>query len=154
MVRFYDFSWYELDMTQSAPIFLFLEQHQPLFRVGFPSYLLLLALYPVVFERWIIGRISACDLGEACNRGFIGLDQFGLPFLERPVAVTPEVASFHPFTAFVRVSAFGPDPQHLPLGMTHFLEDIFGCTVSVVIRPSPYDWVECPYNFHMCVYTQ
>ena len=44
MVRFYGFSWGKLDMTQSALISLFLEQHQPLFRVGFPSHLLLLTL--------------------------------------------------------------------------------------------------------------
>jgi hypothetical protein len=61
MVRFYDFSRDKLDTTQSAPIFLSLEQHQPLFRVGFPSYLSLLPLYPVFLERRVIRRISPCD---------------------------------------------------------------------------------------------
>ena len=124
MVRFYGFSRNKLDSTQSAPIFLSLEQHQPLFRVGFPSYLSLLALYPVFLERWIIGGISPCDLDEAGDRGCIGLDQFRLSFLECPVAVAPKVASFHPFTAFVRVSAFRPYPQHLPLGMSNLLKDV------------------------------
>ena len=78
MVRFYGFSWNKLDMTQSAPIFLLLEQHQPLFRVGFPSYLSLLPLYPIFLERWIIGGIPACDLDEAGDRGCVGLGQFRL----------------------------------------------------------------------------
>jgi hypothetical protein len=78
MVRFYGFSWYKLDMTQSAPIFLSLEQHQPLLRVGFPSYLSLLALSPVAPECGIIGRTAAYDFDKAGNRGCIGLDQFCL----------------------------------------------------------------------------
>ena len=157
MVRFYGFSRYELDMTQSAPIFLFLEQYQPLFRVGFPSYLSLLPLCPIALERWVIGGVPPCDFGEACDRGCVGLDQFRLSFfLERPVAIAPKVARFYPFTAFVWVSAFGPFPQHLPLGVSHFLKGIFGCAVSVVVRPSSYDWIECLDYFHssgllMCV---
>ena len=157
MVRFYGFSRDELDSTQGAPIFLSLEQHQPLFRVGFPSYLSLLALYPVFLERWVIGRISPCDFREAGNRGCIGLDQFGLSFLvECPVAVTLEVAGFHPFTSFLRMSAFRPYPKHLPLGMSNLLKDLFGCTVSVVVCPSSYHRIERPNDLHcqgllMCV---
>ena len=156
MVRFYGFSWNKLDMTQSASISLPLEQHQPLLRVGFPSYLLLLALFPVFLERWIIGRVPACDLGEASDRGFIGLGQFCFSFMESPVAIAPKVASFHPFTAFVWVSAFCPYPQHLPLGMSDFFTDILGCAVSVVVCPSSYDWIERLDNLHsrgllMCV---
>src|SRR6266446_2737636 len=60
------------------------------------------------------------------------------------MAIIPKVACFHPFTAFVWVSAFCPVPEHLPLGMFHFSEDIFGCRVSVVIRPSPYRPTVCP----------
>ena len=149
MVRLYGFSRYKLDSTQGAPIFLSLEQHQPLFRVGFPSYLSLLALYPILLERWVIGRISPCDFRETGNRGYIGLDQFRRAFfLECPVAIAPKVASFHPFTAFIWVSAFRPYPEHLPLGMTNLLEDLLGCAVSVVVCPSSYNWIERLNNFH------
>ena len=157
MVRFYGFSRNELDSTQGAPIFLSLEQHQPLFRVGFPSYLSLLALYPVLFERWVIGGISPCDLGEACDRGCIGLDQFCLSFpVECPVAVALEGADYPPFTSFLRMSAFCPYPKHLPLGMSNLLKDMFGCTVSGVVCPSSYHRIERPNNLHcqgllMCV---
>src|SRR5262245_40810217 len=157
MVRFHVFSWYELDATQSAPIFLSLEQHQPLFRVGFPSYLLLLALYPVFLERWVIGRVPPSDFREAGNRGFVGLRQFRPSIrMECPVAVISAVACLHPSTAFIWVSAFCPYPEHLPLGMSDFVKDILGCTVSVVVRPSPYDWIERLYYLHctgllMCI---
>ena len=83
-----------------------------------------------------------CDFGEADDRGFVGLGQCCLPFPECPIAVAPAIACFHPFTAFSRVSAFRPDPEHVPLSMSSLLEDMFGCTVSVIIRPSPYDGVE------------
>jgi hypothetical protein len=143
MVRLYGFSRYKLDSTQGAPIFLSLEQHQPLFRVGFPSYLSLLALYPVLFERWVIRRISPYDFSETGDRGLVGLSQFGLSIrMQCPVAVTLEVACFHPGATFIRVSALCPVPEHLPLGMSDFLEDSFGCTVSVIVRPSAYDGVE------------
>ena len=99
MVRLYGFSRYKLDSTQGAPIFLSLEQHQPLFRIGFPSYLSLLALYPVLFERWVIRRISPCDFRETGNRGCIGLDHFRLLCIKRPVAVAPKIASFYPCTS-------------------------------------------------------
>ena len=136
-------SRYELDSTQSAPIFLSLEQHQPLFRVGFPSYLSLLALYPIFLERWVVGRISPSDFGEAGDRGFVGLDQFCLRFImECPIAIFPEVPCFYPLTSFLRMTAFCPYPQHLPLGMSDLLEGSLGCTVSVVICPPSYDWVE------------
>ena len=117
-------------------------QYQPLFHVGFPAHLSLLSLSPVLAQSWVIRRISSYDLDEAGNGGCIGLDQFGLPFPKCPVAVAPEVARFHPCTAFVRVSAFRPAPEHVPLGMLNLLEDVFGCTVPVVIRPSPYTGVE------------
>ena len=143
MIRFYAFSRYEWDVTQSASVSLFLVQHQPLFRVGFPSHLLLLALRPVLAQRWVIGGISPCDLREAGDRGCVGLHQFRLSFPECPITVVPKIAGFHPFPAFVRVSAFRPRPEHLPLGMSNLLEDVFGCTVPVIIRPSPYDRVEC-----------
>jgi len=157
MVHLYGFSRYELDSTQSAPIFLSLEQHQPLFRVGFPSHLLLLALCPVFLERWVIGRISSYNFGEAGDWGFIGLDQFGLSwFMECPVAIAFEVACPHPSTAFLRVSAFRPVPKHQPLGMSNLFEGFAGCTVAVVICPSPYNWVELLDYFHcrgllMCI---
>jgi hypothetical protein len=48
MIRFYAFSCYERDATQSASVSLLLVQYQPLFRVGFPSHLLLLPLCPVL----------------------------------------------------------------------------------------------------------
>jgi hypothetical protein len=143
MIRFYAFSGYERDSTQSASVSLLLVQSQPLFRVGFPSHLLLLALCPVLAQGWVVGRTSSFDLGEAGNQGCVGLDQLCLLFPECPGAVAPEIACFHPFTAFVRVSAFRPGPEHLPLGVSGFLEDVFGCAVPVVIRPSPYDGVEC-----------
>ena len=79
MIRFYVFSRYKWDGTQSASISLSLVQHQPLFRVGFPSHLLLLALHPVVAQSWVIGRVSPCDLREAGDRGCIGFDQFAFP---------------------------------------------------------------------------
>jgi hypothetical protein len=157
MVRFYAFSGYELDVTQGAPIFLSLEQHQPLFRMGFPTYLSLLSLYPVLAQSWVIGRISSCDFRKAGNRGFVGLDQFPVFFvMECPVAIILEVPCFYPLTSFLRMSAFGPYPQHLPLGMSDLAEGFTGCAVSVVIRPSPYDWVERSNYLHrrgllMCI---
>ena len=48
MIRFYAFSCYERDSTQSASVSLLLVQYQPLFRVGFPSHLVLLPLCPVL----------------------------------------------------------------------------------------------------------
>ena len=146
MVRFHGFSRYELDATQSAPIFLSLEQHQPLFRVGFPSYLLLLAFCPVLAQSRVIGRVSPCDLNEVGDRGCVGLDQLRLSFKECPIAVAPKVASFDPFAAFVWVSAFRPYPQHLPLGMPDFSKGVLGCTVSVVVCPPSYNRVEFPYH--------
>ena len=86
MIRFYDFSPNKWDIAHSASISLSLVQHQPLFRIGFPSHLLLLPLQPVLAQRRVIGRVFPCDLGEAGDRGFIGFDQFCLPFLECPVA--------------------------------------------------------------------
>jgi len=144
MIRFYAFTHNKRDVTQSALISLPLVQYQPLFLVGFPSHLSLPALRPVLAQSWVIGGVLPCDLGEACDRGCVGLDQFCLPFPECPIAVVPKVADFHPFTSFSRVSAFRPDPEHLPLGMSDLLEDMFGCTVPVIIRPSSYDGVELP----------
>ena len=142
MIRLYAFSCYERDSTQSASISLFLVQHQPLSRVGFPSHLLLLALRPVLAQSWVIESISPCALGEAGDRGCIGFDPFRLPFPECPIAIIPKVARFHPWTAFVRVSALCPMPAHVPLGISNLTEDVFGRRVSVVIRPSPYDGIE------------
>ena len=142
MIRFYGFSWYKWDGTQSASISLLLVKHQPLFLVGFPSHLLLPALQPVLAQSWIIGRILPGDLGEASDRGCVGLNQFRLPFPECPVAVVPEVACFHPFTSLLRVSAFRPDPEHRPLGLSNLLADMLGCTVPVIIRPSAYNRME------------
>src|SRR5713101_1881099 len=156
MIRFYVFSWYKWDSTQSASIPLSLVQHQPLFREGFPSHLAFLSLRPIVAQSRIIGRTSACDLGEAGDRGCVGFDQFRLPCIKCRVAIAPEVARFDPSTAFVRVSAFCPLPEHLPLRMSHLIEDIFGCRVSVIIRPPPYNGIERFYYVHggsllMCV---
>ena len=58
MICVYAFSPYEWDVTQSAAVSLFLVQHQPLFRVGFPSHVLLLALRPVLAQSWVIGGIA------------------------------------------------------------------------------------------------
>src|SRR5215510_6361717 len=157
MVRFYAFSSYELDSTQSAPIFLSLEQHQPLFRMGFPCYLSLLSLHPVLAQSWVVGSVPSCDFCEAGNGGYVGLDQFCLLFLVKgPVAVILKVSCFYPLTSFVRMSAFCPYPQHLPLGMSDFTEDFLGCAVSVVVRPSADHGVERFDYFHrsgllMCV---
>ena len=130
------------DSTQNASISLSLVQYQPLFLIGFPSHLLLLTLHPVLAQRWVIGRVLPCDLREAGDRGCIGLHQFRLSFPECPITVVPKIAGFHPFPAFVWVAAFRPYPEHLPLGMSNLLKDVFGCTVPVIIRPSPYDRVE------------
>src|SRR6266446_3227120 len=156
MIRFYVFSGYKQDGTQGASISLSLVQHQPLFLVGFPSHLSLLALHPVLAQRRIIGRVSSCDLCVAGDWGCIGFHQFRLVFLECPIAVVFEIASFHPFTSLVRVSAFCPVPKHLPLGMSHLLEDVLGCRVPVIIRPSAYNRIECLNDPHrrgllMCV---
>src|ERR1700675_3696123 len=105
MIRFYVFSWYKRDGTQSASVPLSLVQHQPLFRVGFPSHLSLPSLQPVLSQRRVIGRIFPPALFEGGDPGFVGFDQFCLPFPECPVAIVPKIAGFHPFTSFVRVSA-------------------------------------------------
>jgi hypothetical protein len=142
MIRFYAFSRYERDMTQRASVSLLLGQYQPLFLVGFPSSLLLLALQPVLPPSWVIWGVSPCDLGEACDRGCIGLDQFCLSCPKCPLTVAPEVACFSPFTSLVWVSAFCPNPEHLPLGMADLLKDLLGCTVPVIIRPSSYNRIQ------------
>ena len=84
-----------------------------------------------------------CDLREACDRGGVGLHQFRLACPACPIAVVPNIAGFHPLPAFMRVSAFRPSPEHLPLGLSNLLQDVFGCTVPIILRPSPYDRVEC-----------
>ena len=145
MIRFYVFSWYKRDGTQSASIPLSLVQQQSLFRRGFPSHLLCLALYPVLAQSRVIGRTFSRDLGKAGDRGCIGFDQFCLPFPECPVAIIPKIAHFHPLTSFVRVSAFRPNPEHVPLGMSYFVEDVLGRRVSVIIGPSPHNGIECFY---------
>ena len=156
MIRFYVFSRYKWDVTQSASVSLFLMQHQPLFLVGFPSYLVLLSLYPVLAQSRVIGRVFPCDLGEAGDRGCVGFDQCRLFFPECPMAIVPKIARFHPLTAFVRVSAFRPDPEHLPLGMSYLPKDVLGRTVPVVICPSSDNGVKCLNPLHcrgllMCV---
>src|SRR5216683_6186708 len=85
MIRFYVFSRYEWDGTQSASIFLFLVQHQPLCLVGFPSHLLFFALRPIWTQSWIIGGVFPRDLREAGDGGCVGLDQFCLPLPECPI---------------------------------------------------------------------
>src|SRR6266446_7347514 len=125
-IRCYVFSGYKRDGTQGASLSWSLVQHQPLFLVGFPSHLSLLALHPVLAQRRILGRVSSCDLCVAGDWGCIGLHQFCFVFLECPIAIVSEIASFHPFTSLVRVSAFCPVPEHLPLGMSYFLEDVLG----------------------------
>src|SRR6266849_10753730 len=89
MIRFYVFPRYEWDVTQSASVSLFLVQYPPLFLVGFPSHLVLLALRPVVAQNWVIGGVLPCDLGEAGERDCIGFDQFRLSFPECPITVVP-----------------------------------------------------------------
>ena len=79
MIRFYGFSLYKWDGTQSASVSLFLVQYQPLFRVGFPAHVLLLALCPVLAQSWVIGGVLPCDLGEAGDWGCVGFDQCCLP---------------------------------------------------------------------------
>jgi hypothetical protein len=143
MIRFYAFSPYAGDVTQRASVSLFLVQYQPLFLVGFPSHLLLLALRPVLAQGWVIGGMPPCDFSEACDRGCVRLHQFRLAFPECPITVVPKIAGFHPLLAFIRVSALRPHPEHLPLGLSNLLKDVFGCTVPVIRRPSPYDRVEC-----------
>ena len=72
------------------------------------------------------------------------------------MAVVPKIARPYPPTLFVWVPAFCPVPEHLPLGILYFAEDVFGHRVSVIIRPSPYNGIECFYYSHcrgllMCV---
>jgi hypothetical protein len=105
MVRFSVFSWYKWDSTQSASLPLSLVQHQSLFRIGFPSHLLLLSFLPVFSQGGVVGRASSYDLCEAGDWGFVGFSQFCLCFMERPVAVISEVASLYPLAAFIWVSA-------------------------------------------------
>ena len=59
MIRLDAFSCYKRDFTQSASVSLSLVQYQPLFLVGFPCYLLLLALRPVLAQGWVVGRTSS-----------------------------------------------------------------------------------------------
>jgi hypothetical protein len=142
MIRFYGFSRYRRDSTQSASVSLSLVQYQPLFRGGFPSRPFLLALHPVLAQCWVIGRVFPCDFCEAGDGGCVGLNPFRLAFIKCPMAVIPEVAGFHPFTSLGRVSAFRPPPEHMPVGMSDFLEDVLGSTVPVIIRPASYDGIE------------
>src|SRR5216683_1602148 len=112
--------------------------------------------YQVFLQGMVIGRMSPCDLCVACDRGFVGFDQLCLFFLECPVAIISEVAGLDPFTTFIWVSALRPVPEHLPLGMSDLREDILGRRVPVVVRPSPYNWVQERNDLHcrgllMCV---
>ena len=143
MIRFYVFPRDEWDMTQHTSVSLFPVQYQPLFLGGFPAHLVLLALRPVVVQRWVIGGVLPGDLGEAGDRGCIGFDQFRLSFPECPIAIVPKITGFHPLPAFGRVAAFRPYPEHLPLGMSNLLKDVFGCTVPGIMRPAPDDRVKC-----------
>jgi hypothetical protein len=143
MLRFYAFSHYEGDVTQSASVSLLLVQQQSLFLVGFPSHVLLLALRPVLAQGWVIGGVPPCDLREACDRGGVGLHQCRLSCPECPITVVLKIAGFHPLPAVMRVSAFRPSPEHLPWGMSNLLKDVFGRTVPIIIRPAPDDRVEC-----------
>jgi hypothetical protein len=142
MVCLYGLSWSKLDMTESAPICLSPEQHPSLFRVGFPCDLSLLALSPVLAQSRGIGRRLSSDFHEAGHRNGVGLDQFGLSFVKYPGGIAPEVAFLHPLPALMRVAAFRPVPEHLPLGLFNFGEDLFGCTVTGIVRPSSYNGVE------------
>ena len=104
---------------------------------------MLLALCPVLAQGWVIGSTAAFDLGEAGQRGGVGLDPLCLPCPACPGAVAPAIACFPPWTALGRVSAFRPGPEPLPRGVSGCLADVLGCTVPVGRRPSPYDGVEC-----------
>ena len=110
---------------------------------GFPSHVRLLALRPVVAQGWVRGGMPPCDLGAACDRGCVGLHQCRRSFPACPSTVVPKRAGFHPLPAFGRVSAFRPPPAHLPLGMSHLGQDVFGRTVPVIRRPSSDDRVAC-----------
>ncbi len=67
MIRFYVFSRYKWDGTQSASVPLFLVQHQSLFRVGFPSHLALFPFLPVCSQGGGVGGMSPCDLCVASS---------------------------------------------------------------------------------------
>ena len=127
MIHLYAFSRTKGNFAQSASVSLSLVQYQPLFPVGFPSYLSLFALYPVLAQSGIIGGVFPYDFREPGDRGCVGSSQFCLSFLEGPIAIVAVVARFYPCTTFVRVSAFCPVPEHLPLGMLNLVEDILGC---------------------------
>src|SRR5262249_14466842 len=80
-IRFSGFSRYKGDATQSASVSLSLGQYPPLLLVGFPAHVLLLALHPVLAQRWVIGRVLPCDRGEASDWGYVGFDQVCLSFI-------------------------------------------------------------------------
>lgn len=137
MVRLYGFSCSKLDVTQGAPIFLLLEQPQPLLLVGCPSHVSLLALYPVLAQGWVLRRTFSLDLDDAGEWGCIRLHHCRLSLEECPGAIVPNVACFPPVFPLVRVSACRPIPEHVPLYMSSFVAAVFGDTVPVRMRPTP-----------------
>jgi len=136
------------DFAPSACLSLSVVQHQPLFRVGFPSHVLLASFWPVLAQSGVVGTVFPCDLGEASDRGVVGLDQCCLIFPECPGAVVPNLARFHPLPPFVWVSACRPVPEHGPLGMSSLHTGVLGTRMPVVMRPSSYDGVECLHDPH------
>jgi hypothetical protein len=132
----------ERDAAQGAFELLFPLENQSLFREGFPDQLLLATFGPIGALRRIVGRRLPSDFLEAGDRGLVELHQFGFSGSKRPVAVVQEVARLHPVTRSLWVSAFRPSPEHLPVPVSDLVESLAGADVSVVIRPSPDNWVK------------
>ena len=152
MIRFYAFSHYEWDVTQRASVSLSLVQHQPLFLVGFPSHLLLLALRPVVAQGWVKGECFPVTFVKRV----IGLRRAAPvpPFLPRMSNNRrSEHSGLSPSSCFY--SGVGVSPTSRASAIGHVLKDVFGRTVPVIMRPSRMTGLSalmtCPAGVCLCV---
>ena len=72
--------------------------------------------------------------------------QLRLARKEGPATVVTKVTLANPLNRFVRVSAFGPSPEHLPRSVVRLFVGLFGRAVPVVVRPTSYHRVEISYH--------
>jgi len=66
------------------------------------------------------------------------------PSKEDPIAA--KVFDPDPSSTLLSMPAFGPSPECLKYGMVYLLKGFLADHVAVIVRPSPYDGVECSYQ--------
>jgi len=132
------------DATLPALIVLRLKHLKSQPRVCLASHRSLCAFGPIHSKCRVVWAASPTYLDVASDRRACRIQQRCGCFSKDPcpIAFGSEVALSYPFAWLVRVSSLGPLPQHLPVAMGQVVIGSFGCTVAIVISPSPYDGVE------------